>query len=160
MEDVRTIKMVMDNGKYIEFWFEENQDRKDSQESCKSWMFDELLDDEDLYNDVLNNGVEGLMVKWKDGRPIKVWRDKPNSSSLCLDGIKGIKRLELRDGDVIVLTIDDNHFREFSPKMIKCFKDALKKSGHDNDVIVIRSFIDLLVFSKKKADELLRCDPE
>jgi len=104
--EILTIKFVRYSGKYMEFWFEERPDSDEFHRCCKAYMFHSLVD-EDLGIHMLNEGVKGLKVEWKDtdARPIRVFKQE-ESTILLPDG-------EPAPAEMVEGKVDDGwYFRE------------------------------------------------
>ena len=72
---MRQIVDIKGDGKWIEFWFADGKREPfNYDESCKAYLFDELLARYDLSEHVWKHGRIGLWVQWPKGsdRPLSV----------------------------------------------------------------------------------------
>ena len=74
MKEIYKIKKVNCSGKWIEFWFHGSENGR-YDKCCKNYMFGEIVDNKDLFNDIKNNGCKGLYIVWESDRPCDLSRD-------------------------------------------------------------------------------------
>jgi hypothetical protein len=70
MELITTIQKVKFDGKWVEFWYEENENDngvadRDYDISSKAGYLWEAIEKAGIYDEVISNGLKGKKLKWE-----------------------------------------------------------------------------------------------